>query len=100
MTLSKLQENSMLRLPNIFDFVVTMFLTLIQENSWRKWMYVILLLYVDGIILANNNFEEIKQLMDELDIHFEMNLQDLSNFVGLEMEKGIDGIFFRGGNQH
>lgn len=31
--------------------------------------------------------------MNELAIHFEMNLQDLNQFLGLEMEKGTDGIF-------
>lgn len=57
-------------------------------------MHVIVLLYVDDMIVTGDNTEEISKLRDELAIRFEMkNLGELSHFLGLEVEKGSDGIF-------
>ncbi|XP_020104778.1 uncharacterized protein LOC109721537 [Ananas comosus] len=57
-------------------------------------MHVIVLLFVDDMIVTEDNTEEISKLRDELSIRFEIkNLDELSHFFGLEVEKGIDYIF-------
>ena len=56
-------------------------------------MYIVLLLYVDDMIITNDNNTEIAQLRDELSIRFEMkNPGEVHSFLGLEIVK-TNGFF-------
>ncbi|XP_047335794.1 uncharacterized mitochondrial protein AtMg00810-like [Impatiens glandulifera] len=55
---------------------------------------VMVLLYVDDIILTDNNYDEVARLQDELSLRFEMKkLGELGTFLGLHIENFDKGLF-------
>lgn len=63
----------------------------IKNNSGA---YIVILLYVDDMIITGSDEEQIAQLRKELAIRFEMkNLGEAKYFLGLEIEKLMDGYF-------
>ena len=57
-----------------------------------KYMY--LLIYVDDIIIAFDNKEEIRKIGDKLSSVFEIvALGDIQQFLGLEVERNLDGTY-------
>jgi len=52
-----------------------------------------LLIYVDDIILAGNDLEDINNITNELDVSFKIkNLGNLTYFLGLEVARSSKGI--------
>ena len=52
------------------------------------------LVYVDNIIIANNNKEEVENLKCSLDNQFKLkDLGDLKYFLGLEIARFVKGTF-------
>ena len=63
----------------------------IKNNSGA---HIVNLLYVDDMIITGSDEEQIAKLRKELAIHFEMkNLGEAKYFLGLEIEKLMDGYF-------
>lgn len=61
-------------------------------------VHVLLLLYVDDLIMTDNDEQEMNRLKDELANHFKMkNLGTLKHFLGLEVSRCKEGVFFFSG---
>ncbi|XP_047320442.1 uncharacterized mitochondrial protein AtMg00810-like [Impatiens glandulifera] len=55
---------------------------------------VVVLLYVDNIILMDNNYDEVARLQDELSFRFKMKkLGELGIFLGLQIENFEKSLF-------
>ena len=60
----------------------------------RGGKLAIVLVYVDDLIIAGDDVEEIHQTRGNLSVRFQMKeLGELKHFLGLEVERNSDGIF-------
>lgn len=58
-------------------------------------VHVLVLLYVDDMIAIGNDEQEVTRLREELAVRFKMkNLGELHHFLGLEVSRNEEGIFF------
>ena len=62
--------------------------------KWRQDKVTSLIIYVDGMIITGDDFDEISKLQGNLAIEFVMkNLGDLKYFLGVKVARSSKGIF-------